>query len=140
MKLTDHQDLIELWESTEGLCLDEEDSYDNMKIFLDRNVGLSFVAIIDGKIIGTIKGAQDGRRGYISHIMVLPQHRGLGIAKVLYVKTLAALKAQGIWKCNLYVLNQNTKAMEFWKKNGWCELDREFSMLQMDMRKNNATG
>jgi ribosomal protein S18 acetylase RimI-like enzyme len=92
------------------------------------------VADVENKIVATIKGAQDGRRGYISHLAVLPRFRGLGIAKELYCKTLQELKNQGIWKCNLYVLNSNTNALDFWKCNGWNELENNFKMLQKNMR------
>jgi ribosomal protein S18 acetylase RimI-like enzyme len=134
MKISDHPELLSIWKSTDGLIIDEEDSYENMKIFLNRNTGLSHVAVADEKIVGTIKGAQDGRRGYISHMAVLHQYRGLGIAKALYMQTLDGLKEQGIWKCNLYVLNTNKEALDFWRHNGWKELDENFKMLQKNMR------
>jgi len=134
MKISDYSHLIDLWKSIDGLCIDEEDSYDNMITFLNRNIGLSYVAIVDKKIIATIKGAQDGRRGYISHLAVLPKYRGFRIAKALCEMTLQELKRQGIWKCNLYVLNTNIKALDFWKHNGWKELEYNFKMLQKNMR------
>jgi len=134
MSISDYSELIDLWESIEGLCVDEEDSYENMITFLKRNKGLSYVAIIESNIVAAIKGAQDGRRGYISHLAVLPQFRGLGIAKILYDKTLQELKNQGIWKCNLYVLNSNINALDFWQYNGWKELENNFKMLQKNMR------
>ncbi|MEJ2055425.1 MAG: GNAT family N-acetyltransferase [Calditrichaceae bacterium] len=114
--------------------MDEEDSYENMITFLNRNKGLSYVAIADKKIVATIKGAHDGRRGYISHLAVLPKYRGFGIAKALYELTLRELKQQGIWKCNLYVINTNKNALKFWKHNGWIELEYNFKMLQNNMR------
>jgi N-acetylglutamate synthase len=134
MKKSDHPGLMALWKSIDGLCLDEEDSYENMITFLKRNKGLSYVAIADKKIVATIKGAHDGRRGYISHLAVLPKYRGFGIAKTLYELTLRELKQQGIWKCNLYVINTNKNALKFWKHNGWIELEYNFKMLQNNMR------
>jgi ribosomal protein S18 acetylase RimI-like enzyme len=134
MNITDYSQLLDLWKSIDGLCMDEEDSYENMVTFLNRNIGLCYVAVIENKIVGTIKGAQDGRRGYISHMAVLPQFRGIGIAKALYEKTLQELKKQGIWKCNLYVLNTNSAALDFWKHNDWLELEFNFKMLQKNMR------
>ena len=135
MKLSDHPQLLSLWKSMDGLCIDEEDSYENMKIFLERNNRLSYVAITDDKIIASIKGAQDGRRGYISHMAITPKFRGMGIAKALYLKTLMELRKQGISKCNLYVLNSNKSALDFWIHNGWCVLEDNFKMLQNNMKK-----
>jgi putative acetyltransferase len=130
MTIDDHAELMNLWSSIDGLCIDEEDSYQNMITFLKRNIGLSYVAMIENRIIASIKGAQDGRRGYISHVAVLPEFRGRGIARKLFEKTVQELETQGIGKCNLYVLNANQDALSFWRHNGWVELENNFKMLQ----------
>jgi len=134
LNISDYSEVIELWKNTEGLSMDESDSYENMTTFLNRNPKLSYVATFDNKIIGTIKCAQDGRRGYISHMAILPQFRSSGIAKELYNKSLNELRTQGIWKCNLYVLGSNPQALGFWKHNGWKELENNFKTLQKDLK------
>ena len=134
MKIDDHMELISIWEKSEGLCIDEEDSFENMQFFLKRNRGLSYVAILNGKIIATIKGAQDGRRGYISHLTVLKEYRGYGVAKALLDKTTKGLMKQGIFKCNLYVLDSNIDAIKFWNYNGWKILEKNFSMMQKKLK------
>ncbi len=133
MTINDYPELMEVWRSIEGLSMDESDSYDNILTYLKRNKNLSFVAVVDNKIIGTIKCAQDGRRGYISHLAVLPHARSVGIAKMLYNKSLEELRKQGIWKCNLYVLDSNPDALAFWRHNGWNELENDFKMLQRNL-------
>ena len=130
MVIEDYPELITIWKTTPGIFIDEEDTEDKTNIFLRRNPGLSFVAITSGNIIGTIKGAQDGRRGYISHMAVLPKYRSFGIAKALLEQTLHGLTEQGIEKCNLYVLDSNPNALSFWKHNGWKVLEYDFRMLQ----------
>lgn len=134
MNISHHNQLMKLWSSIDGLCIDEEDLYENMIIFLNRNTKLSYVAFYENEIIASIKGAQDGRRGYISHLAVSPQFRNQGIAKHLCDKTLTELKNQGILKCNIYVLNSNTTGLNFWKNNGWDELKDNFKVLQKNMR------
>lgn len=130
MTIHDYPSLINIWNSTPGITVDEEDSHENMITFLNRNPGLSFVATVDDDIIGTIKGAQDGRRGYISHVAVLPSFRSCGIAKALFGHALRGLRNQGIRKCNLYVLDSNPDALAFWKHNGWKVIEYDFRMLQ----------
>ena len=131
MTIDDYPEIIDIWQTTPGTTIDEEDSREKMVIFLNRNPGLSFVAMNSaGKIIGTIKGAQDGRRGYISHMAVIPQYRSCGIAKVLAEQTVNGLMEQGIGKCNLYVMDSNPNALSFWKHNGWKVLEYDFRMLQ----------
>jgi len=130
MTISDHPELTALWNSVEGLSMDESDSYENMATFLKRNPGLSYVAVMDGKIVGTIECAHDGRRGYVRHMAVLPELRSSGIAKRLYELSLKELRRQGIWRCNLYVLDSNPEALAFWKHNGWNELENNFKTLQ----------
>ncbi len=88
------------------------------------------MATISEKVIGTIKGAQDGRRGYISHMAVIPKYRSCGISKALIEQTVLGLTEQGISKCNLYVLDSNPNALSFWQHNGWKILEYDFRMLQ----------
>jgi ribosomal protein S18 acetylase RimI-like enzyme len=130
MNITDYNALINLWNSTPGIVVDEEDSIDRLSIFLNRNPQLSYVATIDNIIAGTIKGCQDGRRGYISHLAVIEQYRNLGISKSLIQLTLKELKKQGIQKCNIYVMDANTSGINFWKHNGWTTLEYNFRMMQ----------
>ena len=130
MTIEDYSEIIQIWQTTPGISVDEEDSKDKMVIFLNRNPGLSFVAVHSGKIIGTIKGAHDGRRGYISHLAIVPEYRSFGIAKILIDQTVQGLIEQGIGKCNLYVMDTNPNALSFWKHNGWNVLEYDFRMLQ----------
>ena len=36
---------------------------------------MSQVAVVDGKIVGTVLAGHDGRRGFIHHMAVLPEFR-----------------------------------------------------------------
>jgi hypothetical protein len=55
-----------LWKNTPGIGLSEKnDSRKAIKIFLEKNPSTCFVAECEGKIIGTIMGGSDGRRGHI---------------------------------------------------------------------------
>lgn len=130
MTIGDHAEIIKIWKTSPGVCVDEEDSKENMVAFLNRNPGLSFVAVNSGKIIGTIKCGQDGRRGYISRVVVLPEYQSRGVAKALIERTVGGLTEQGIGKCNLYVLDSNPDAISFWEHNGWKVLEYNFRTLQ----------
>ena len=130
MTLDDYPALMTLWHNTPGICPDEEDSPQGMAVFLARNPGLSFVAEHGGQLIATIKGAQDGRRGYISHMAVANGYRRRGLAAQLIGRVESSLLAQGIRKCNLYVLDSNEQALAFWHRAGWQVLHYDFRMLQ----------
>lgn len=134
MTIKDYDQVLALWTNTEGLKLDESDEFENMKYYLERNPGLSFIALIDDNIIGTIKCGQDGRRGYIYHLTIDKKFKGNGISKELYRKSITELKKQRIYKCNLYVLSTNKQGLEYWEHNGWRILDPNLKMLQRDLR------
>lgn len=133
MKISDYDNLIQFWESIKELHIDDSDTYENMDTYLKRNPGLSYVALDGEKIVGTIKGAQDGRRGYLSHIASSPNHRNLGIAQKLVSLTTEELKKQKIWKVKLYVLDENTKALTYWKHHGWEEENYDYRTLNLNL-------
>ncbi len=130
MKIEDYDKVYIFWKSIDGLEIDESDTLENIAAYLKRNPRLSYLAIQDDQIIGTIKCGQDGRRGYIYHMAVDIKYRKQGLAKELYSICIEELKRQGIFRCNIYILDSNTDALSFWHHNGWQELEKNFKMLQ----------
>ena len=56
--LSDYDDAYGLWQSTDGICFDEEDTREAIDIYLKRNKNLCFVALIENKLVGTINSKQ----------------------------------------------------------------------------------
>jgi ribosomal protein S18 acetylase RimI-like enzyme len=115
----DHSQAIQLWKSLPGLGLSSADQEKPLSAFLSKNASTCFVAEDEGRIIGTILGGSDGRRGYIYHLAVQAdrQHRGLG--SKLTQRCLDALKNNGIEKCHIFVIADNQEGKEYWRKIGW---------------------
>jgi N-acetylglutamate synthase len=130
MMIEDYDRVHNFWNSIDGLKMDESDTRENLTVYLERNPHLSYVAVSGHKIVGTIKCGQDGRRGYMYHLAVENRYRKQGIAKALYSTCIEEFKRQGIWRCNLYVLDSNKEAISFWKHNGWSPLGNNFQVLQ----------
>jgi putative acetyltransferase len=107
-----------LWEATEGVGLSAADSAEAIMAFLTRNPGLSFVALQDEQLVGTILVGHDGRRGLIHHLAVAAAARRQGIGAMLVREGLAALDRNGIQKCHLFVFADNTAAHAFWQAIG----------------------
>jgi len=114
-----HDAVIALWQKCEGVGLSEADSREGIKSYLERNPGMSFVATIDGAVVGALLAGHDGRRGYIHHLGVHPDHRRKGLGRLLVKKCLAVLGAAGIRKCHLFIFNDNEGGIAFWKSLGW---------------------
>jgi N-acetylglutamate synthase len=109
----------ELWRRTEGISLTETDSREGIDRYLRRNPGMCFVALEEGRLVGTILGGHDGRRGYVTHLAVDAACRGKGIGSALVERCVEALKAEGMPAANLFVLADNVAGRRFWEAHGW---------------------
>jgi len=119
--MNDYDTVYCIWQATPGMGLSSVDSRENIERFLTANPNLSFVAEADGRIIGTVLCGNDSRRGFLYDLTVLPEFRKQGIATELIKRCLNGLKAICIAKCHLFVLTDNSSAMEYYRKIGWQE-------------------
>lgn len=119
MTINDYHRVLELWKETDGVRLRGADSREGIDKYLKRNPGLSFVALDQERVVGSIMAGHDGKRGYIQHLAVAPDSRKQGIATFLVDLCLDALKAEGILKSHLMVLHDNSAAKQFWYNRGW---------------------
>src|SRR6516164_621735 len=99
MMLADFEQVIDLWQNTEGVGMNESDSRPNIESYLKRNPGMSFVARNGEQLVGAVLCGHDGRRGYLHHLAVARSHRGRKIGKQLVEACLSRLAADGILKC-----------------------------------------
>lgn len=124
LRLADYESAWRLWLETPGMRISAADSEEGVAVFLRRNPGLSFAAWDGVELIGTILGGHDGRRGFLYHLAVRPEKQGRGVGRRLTESCLAALAAQGIDKCHLFVLADNVQAKGFWSRLGFsCRND-----------------
>lgn len=127
MTMDDYDAVIELMGNTPGISLRDADSREATARYLQRNPDMSFVAESDGALCACVMCGHDGRRGYLQHLLVLPQFRRQGIAQALVERCLAVLEQQGIRKCHLDVLKTNDAAARYWQGQGWqlrTDIDR----------------
>lgn len=120
MTIEDYDGVYELWINTPGMGLNAtDDSREGINKYLKRNPTTCFVAEDNGKIIGVILSGHDGRRGYIHHTAVLPDHRNQGIARKLVDNAMNALDKEGINKVALVAFEKNEIGNGFWEKIGF---------------------
>ncbi|MGY3026048.1 ribosomal protein S18 acetylase RimI-like enzyme [Pseudomonas lurida] len=127
MTSTDYDAVLILMQGTPGISLRDADSRDATERYLARNPGMSFVAEAEGQLIACVMCGHDGRRGYLQHLLVLPEYRRQGIARALTQRCLDALAQLGIHKCHLDVFKTNTRAARYWQGQGWhlrTDIDR----------------
>jgi len=111
--------VMELLRSLPGVCLRDADSREAVQAYLERNPGMSFLAIDDGRVVGCAMGGHDGRRGYLNHVAVHPSFRRQGLAKALVSLCLERLAKDGIDKTHIDVLVSNEQGRLFWESLGW---------------------
>lgn len=117
---TDYPALYALWLSCKGMGLNNlDDSPEGIARFLERNPDTCFVAVEGEQVLGAILTGNDGRRGYIYHLAVNPNHRKQGLGRALVEQALQALKKAGIHKVALVVFQHNESANVFWEKLGF---------------------
>ena len=127
---SDYAPLRGLWERTEGLGLNESDEEAPVHAFLERNPGLSVVAVEPAeRIVAGVLCGHDGRRGYLHHLAVEPGLRGTGVGRRLLEHCLASLSQLGIPKCNVFVYTDNETGMAFWEHAQFAHR-RDFVVFQ----------
>src|SRR5262245_54205819 len=116
----DIEEALHLWAATEGVGLNESDTPEQLRAYLERNPNLSVVARDGAKLVGAVLCGHDGRRGYLNHLAVLPAYRHRGLGRQLVARCLAALRDLQILKCNLFVYAANEPGKEFWNACGYA--------------------
>ncbi len=120
MTIEDYDQVYAIWLSISGFGIRSmDDTREGITKFLTRNPGLSVVAELDDKIVGSILCGHDGRRGCMYHVCVLKEYRMLGIGQKMVAFCKAALKEEGINKINLIAFTSNEVGNKFWQKLNW---------------------
>jgi ribosomal protein S18 acetylase RimI-like enzyme len=90
---------------------------------VQRDPDMFLVAEADGRLIGSVIGGFDGRRGMIYHLAVAVEYRQQGIGAALMDEVERRLKAKGCLKSYLLVVAGNEDAVRYYQKRGWQEMD-----------------
>jgi len=128
MRIEDYNEVYALWDVTENIGLSAADSLANTAAYLEKSPDQSFVCRYGGAIVGTVLCANDGRRAYISHLAVRPEHRRQGIANKLVELAMMAQEQYGIGKCHIFVFADNAAGIAFWENEGFDKRDDLYIM------------
>ena len=135
MTIDDYDDIIVMFQETPGISVREADSRMAIQAYLERNPGLSFIAVVDSKVIGCVMCGHDGRRGYLQHLVVQSEYRNQGVGKQLFMACITALQKIGISKTHIFVFKTNDLANKFWAGKGW-EFREEINMYSYNSSSN----
>lgn len=126
MTIEDYEEVYSMWLTTSRRALSKADEKPQMDMYLKHNKGMSQVAVVDGKIVGTVLAGHDGRRGFIHHMAVLPEYRRKHIGHSLAQKAIEKISEQGIDKTHIFCYQNNETGQNFWRDFGFEKRDDVF--------------
>ena len=132
-KIDDYPIVRDLWQAA-GLILRPGDELEDVKLKLQRDSDLFLVAVQDDMIVGSVMGGWDGRRGWIYHLAVKPEHQRKGIGLGLVREVEKRLVAKGARKVNAQVYKWNEQSSEFFRAIGY-ESQPDLIMIGKQLRK-----
>jgi ribosomal protein S18 acetylase RimI-like enzyme len=151
--LNDVDQLLKISRQTFSETFSADNSADDMKKYLDENFSADKLAnelnnknsefyftTLDNIVIGYLKlnfgeaqtELKDSKTLEIERIYVLKEYHGKSVGQILYEQAIQVAKqkeAEYIW---LGVWEENLKAINFYKKNGFTEFDRHIFKLGND--------
>jgi ribosomal protein S18 acetylase RimI-like enzyme len=119
----DYSQVYSFWQRCgPGIHLRRSDEAEEIAKKLTRDPDLFLVAETDKRIIGTVIGGFDGRRGMVYHLAVEAEYRQKGLGEKLMTDVEERLRARGCVRCYLLVTPDNVNAMRFYQKRGWARM------------------
>ena len=116
-------DVINLWKKCNLVVL-QNDPVEDIQKKIDFQPDLFFIALLNGKVIGSVMVGYDGHRGWLNYLAVLPEWQKRGYGRKLIDKAIAELRKLGCLKVNLQVRKSNVSVISFYKHLGFKEEDR----------------
>lgn len=110
--------IVALWDEA-GMLSYTAEPYEDLARTRSHDAGLVLVAERGGRVVGTVTGTWDGRRGWIMRLAVEPSARRQGVASALIADVEARLHARGATQVNLLVFAENRDALAFWRELGY---------------------
>ncbi len=126
MTIEDYEEVFAMWQTTSKRALSKADEKPQMERYLKRNAGMSQVAVVDGKIVGTVLAGHDGRRGFIHHMAVMSEYRRQHIGHSLAQRAIEKISEEGIDKTHIFCYQNNETGQSFWRDFGFEKRDDIF--------------
>gem|GEM_PF-174567 len=117
-RLTDYEQVAALWRKA---CLAPRPSDSKAEVAkkLARDPDLFLVAWEGDRLIGSVIGGWDGRRGYIYRMAVLPDCQRRGIGRRLIEELEKRFRSKGAISINLIYNTDNIRARDFYHSLGY---------------------
>jgi len=128
----DYAAALALWQAAgPGVHVGQSDTREEIAKKLAHDPDLCLVAEEDGRVVGTVLGGFDGRRGLVYHLAVAPPHRGKGLGRALMLEQEARFRAKGCLKYYLLITAENHDVVDFYLRLGWSRMPVEIMTKEL---------
>jgi len=117
----DYEGLTSLWEAA-GLPYRPRgrDGRDRISREIEGECAIFLVAAEDSRLIGSVLGTHDGRKGWINRLAVHPEHRKRGIGRALVAEAEERLLKLGIEIVTCLIEDWNEESLAFFEWIGYA--------------------
>ena len=130
----DYDQVYLLWAGIEkGVRVGRSDTPTEIEKKLTRDPDLFLVAESEGRIVGSVIGGFDGRRGLIYHLAVAAEFRANGIGTRLMDELESRMRAKGCLKSYLLVTVDNPEAEEYYRRHGWQPMGHQVHLMGKEL-------
>jgi ribosomal protein S18 acetylase RimI-like enzyme len=119
-RVEDYDTVVSLWRES-GLPFRPRgrDRRERIAVEVNQHNAVFLVAESEGRIVGSIFGTHEGRKGWINRLAVLPAYRKRGIAARLVAGVEQRLEAQGIDIVACLIEEWNRESMVVFERLGY---------------------
>ena len=118
--IKDYDSLIILWNDAQLPFKPKgRDKRDKIEYVLKQETAIFLIAEINGKIVGSVFGTHDGRKGWINRLAVAPEFQKQDIAKKLIAEVEDRFSELGIDIIACLVEDWNAKSLQVFEKLGY---------------------
>jgi len=129
--------LVELWKEC-NLTVPQNNPIEDIQKKLEFQPELFFIALLDGKLIGSVMAGYEGHRGWLNYLAVLPNHQNKGYGRKLVERAITELEKLGCLKLNVQIRESNISAVRFYERLGFRD-DHVVSLGLRLKQKHNST-
>ena len=122
----DVESVVRLWETC-GLTRPWNDPRKDIGFARGKPSSAIILGVVGIDVVSSIMVGHDGHRGSIYYVAVAPDRQRRGIGRATVAAGERWLKAQGVWKVNLLVREDNAEARGFYQQLGY-DLNPVFPM------------
>jgi ribosomal protein S18 acetylase RimI-like enzyme len=120
--MDDYDIVMKLWQTCKIPYRPEgRERRDKIEKEIQKETAIFLVAELDEKIVGTVLGTHDGRKGWINRLAVAPEFQHRGIAQRLLKEAEDILGKLGIEIIACLIEDYNRHSMDFFQEAGYTK-------------------